>query len=232
MTEIIELFSTDDLKRLQTSTFVEHIHYAHKMQSTSDVALQLASDSQLPTPALILTDVQTAGRGRGANQWWAARGALTFSLILPSQSDSLTLEKRPQISLLAGLAVCHAIEEHMPEIDAAIKWPNDVFIQGRKVAGILAEMPADSRGRVVIGIGVNVNNSLTDAPAELGSIATSIGDTSKNEHCLRDTLTSILVAFERLLGETIAGEIDLAASWQTRCFLTGKQVRIEAGNKR
>jgi BirA family biotin operon repressor/biotin-[acetyl-CoA-carboxylase] ligase len=191
----------------------------------------LLDDGQLRTPALVLTELQTAGRGRGNNQWWARSGALTFSLVLGDHVAQLPTGNWPQVSLLTGLAVCQAIEQLVPELSVSVKWPNDVYIQGRKVCGILVDVPSNAAGRIVVGIGVNVNNSLTDAPDDIRSSAISLLDFAGKHHNLTDMLIQILVEFERLFDQLLAGDIGLAERWRMRCLLTGKRVCISTGNR-
>src|SRR5438034_451345 len=99
-----------------------------------------------------------AGRGRGTNRWWSADGALTFSLVLEAPQERLPMSRWPQVALVAGVAVCEALERMAPRAEMRVKWPNDVYLAGRKICGILSESVPARRDRIVVGIGVNVNN--------------------------------------------------------------------------
>ena len=101
------------------------------MGSTNDEALELLRQDSLELPALVLTESQRAGRGRGGNTWITTEGALTFSLVLDANtSPQLTL-----LSLATGYSISKMIES-CTGLVAEIKWPNDVLLAGKKVAGI------------------------------------------------------------------------------------------------
>ena len=157
--------------QLQGTIFGKHIHNYYKIGSTNTVAMEAAS-ADAPEGSVFLAEQQTAGRGRGANQWHSARsvGIYCSVLLRPAlpPSDVLVL------TLAAGLAVHSAIQEIDSRVVPDLKWPNDVLIGGKKVCGILTEMNAEvTRVRyVVVGIGLNVNQS--SFPADLEAIATSL----------------------------------------------------------
>lgn len=179
--------------------------------STNLTAAELISPLVEKSPAIVLAAEQTAGRGRKGNAWWSAGGALTFSIVLDAEALELPAERRPLLSIAAGAAVRAALAEHSSTQQFAIKWPNDVYADQRKICGILAEQhnTGDQTG-LVIGIGVNVNNSLQEAPAEVRQRAVSLYDL---EHRVFD-LTEILIAILRQLEAAIT-----LAAQQPRRFL-------------
>ena len=123
--------------------------------------------------AVILAESQSEGKGRLGRQWQSPAGVnLHASIIL---RPSIPASSAPHIPLLAGVAAANALARAC-ELDARIKWPNDIFINGRKVAGVLSEMEAEgSRIRfIILGVGVNVNWGKEDIPPELREIATSV----------------------------------------------------------
>jgi len=118
--------------------------------------------------AVAVTDEQTEGRGRLGRRWFSPPGvSLLFSVLL---EPSLEVARFPELSLVAGRAVAEAIAA-VAEVEPTIKPPNDVLVDGRKVAGILAEA---RDGRVVLGIGVNVNVEAEELPADVDTPATSL----------------------------------------------------------
>ena len=158
-------FTTGDLERIVAETFVDRVDYHEETDSTNSRAAQLAAgvvDDR--SCVLVLADHQTAGRGRGTNRWWSTRGGLTFSVLLRPDAIALPTARWPQISLTAGLAVCEAIESVEPELAPQLKWPNDVYLRGRKLSGILVEATDGKQRNVVLGIGLNVHNSAESAP--------------------------------------------------------------------
>ena len=121
-----------------------------------------------PEGAVAVAEEQSEGRGRLGRRWQApGRTSVLVSILLRPNVDSPRL---PELSLLAGGAVAQAIEE-ITGLEPAIKFPNDVLIGGRKVAGILAE---SSDGRVVLGIGVNANQTADQLPADAQTEPTSL----------------------------------------------------------
>jgi BirA family biotin operon repressor/biotin-[acetyl-CoA-carboxylase] ligase len=229
---------------IRAQTFIRHVEIHDSLGSTNDRAAQLARDAKIETPALVLARLQTAGRGRGQNKWWSADGALTFSIALIPSTFGITAAKWPQLSLATAVAVCDALEDELDPLSdssssvaagssdsprLAIKWPNDVMLDGRKVAGILIESPAgdeSAQDRLIIGIGINVNNSWQTAPDELSSRGTSLCDATGRSLSLQEVTLRILGAFETSLGDLATGDQRLTQAWQRRCWLAGKRVRV------
>ena len=212
-----------DLSKIMQETWVEQVHFFDSIDSTNSAALNHAGEVASSQVELFLAESQTAGRGRGANVWWSADGALTFSLLLEQQ---LPAEKLPSASLTVGLAVLKTVEQFAPQADVALKWPNDVFVGGCKIAGILIELPARAAGRIVIGIGLNVNNRLRDAPPEIRTTATSLSDTLPESPPLdrTDVLVACLAWIEDYWKRLAAGDSSLSDQWREYSLLTGRQV--------
>jgi BirA family biotin operon repressor/biotin-[acetyl-CoA-carboxylase] ligase len=137
--------------------------YAERCPSTQRL---LAEDAQEGTVAV--AEEQTEGRGRLGRRWFAAPGtSILCSIVLRPPVET---ERLPELSLVAGAAVAEAIEA-VTRLRPELKFPNDLLIGGRKVCGILAEA---REGRVVLGIGVNVNMTAEQLPAEVDTPATSL----------------------------------------------------------
>lgn len=211
--------------RVRTETFLRHVERHEELASTNDRALELAADGDLPLPAIVLTERQTAGRGRGVNVWRSGPGALAFSLIV-ERPDGLPRERMPVLSLAAGLAVRDAVGAVVPGHAVKVKWPNDVYLDGRKVCGILTEVPPRSPDRAVIGIGLNVNNTLDDAPEEIRRRAVSIIERVGRAVDAGELLVSLLVGLESELAEFAEeGGLPLVR-WSPHCLLSGRQIRL------
>jgi BirA family biotin operon repressor/biotin-[acetyl-CoA-carboxylase] ligase len=141
--------------------------------------------------ATAATDLQTQGRGRLGRAWDAPPGrALLFSVLLHPRPP---MALWPELSLIAGDAVAAALREHAGVV-AALSHPNDVLIEGRKVAGIL---PEAALGRVVLGIGVNVNQKDEELPAETPKPATALRIETGREWPRAPLLAAILLELER-----------------------------------
>jgi BirA family transcriptional regulator, biotin operon repressor / biotin---[acetyl-CoA-carboxylase] ligase len=177
--------------------------------STNERAKELAL-TRAPHGTLVTADEQTAGRGRQGREWTAPpRSAVLMSVVLRELDEMLPLA--------AAVAVAEAVP-----VEAAIKWPNDIWIDGRKVAGILVE-GRPQEGWAVLGVGLNVS---TEAfPAELAESATSLylsgieGDTES-------VLASILRQLDGWLGAPPARVLE---AWRSRDALKGERVRWSGG---
>lgn len=161
----------DILKHLTTSILGRQIICLDSVDSTNSEAKRRAPERSEGT--IILSEEQTAGKGRQGRQWTSPRGkGIWLSLILKPDIDS---QKVPQFTQIAAAAICMALEKK-GIIKIEIKWPNDILVKGRKFCGILTEM--QSRGKtvdhVVLGIGLNVNMNRQDFPEELQHQATSL----------------------------------------------------------
>jgi len=173
----------------------EPVVYFDTVGSTMTEALRLA-EAGCPHGAIVVADEQTAGQGRHGHAWHSERNAgLYVSIVL---RPSLGIDVFPVLTLALGLAAADAIAE-TTGLDCDLRWPNDVMLGDRKVAGILVEL----RGSAAIaGIGVNVNHS--SFPAEIVREATSLRIVSNRMHAREHLLVALLGAVERY-GSILAG---------------------------
>ena len=221
-----------DLQRALASGLVAQVDHHERLGSTSDRGIELATGGDIPLPLLVIADRQTAGRGRGNNQWWSSPGALTFSLVLEAGQPLLPPARRPLVAIVAGLAICEALEQLSPRADWQVKWPNDVFAAGKKVCGILCESVPGWPDRLVMGVGINVNNSVAEAPADLQAAAQAMIDLDGRHRDLTEVLLAVLDRFDlrwrQLLYENFG---PLAAAYNERCLLVGKTVTVLSGSR-
>ncbi len=161
---IAPLLSTNELGR--------KVHSYAELESTNDEAHRLA-EAGAGHGEVVVADLQTKGRGRRGRRWVAPAGkALTLSVIL---RPSIPPARAPELTLAAAVAVCEAARE-MGAHPARIKWPNDVEVRGKKLAGLLTEMLAETERvrHVVLGLGLNVSLTAHDFPDDLRQNATSL----------------------------------------------------------
>ncbi len=214
---------------LRGGTLGEPYLYLVETSSTQDTL----RDGDYPHGAVCVAEHQTAGRGRSGRRWDDEPGAaLLFSVLLrppaAERGDRLQPVVRaaplPQISLVAGLAVAAAIE---PEVGARtlLKWPNDVLVDGRKVAGILLEA---SGGVVVCGIGINVNQEQRELPRAARTPTTSLRIVAGRPLDRGAVLAAVLVALERRYADWLGGGLEvLAGELDARNALRGRRVRVD-----
>ena len=188
--------------------------------STNDEARLLGQAGE-PDGLVLLALHQASGRGRRGTPWFYQPGvSLAFSILVrPPEPKALW----PRLSLAAGLAVAEAIEAC--GLTAGIKWPNDVWIHHRKVAGILVEAAADF---AIVGIGLNVNT--TTFPADIAGIATSLRSETGQDLPCAEVLGSIIRRFALRRGQIGADFDAVLDAVRQRCVLTGKRVSLTTGN--
>ncbi len=221
-----------DVQEICRQTFVRHVEYHDSVPSTNRLAAELLEPLLDAGPSLVLATNQTAGRGRGSNQWWSTSGALTFSIVMDAEATSLPVARRPLLSLLSGLAVRSAVADVVPQRTVSIKWPNDVLIGERKVCGILAEQHlVRQRCGIVIGIGLNVNNSLDPAPMELRQRATSLFDLTGEHQDLTSLLIAILNRLNVLRERVVRQPAAVLAEANAANILHLRRVQLQSGDR-
>lgn len=188
--------------------------------------------SSLPHGAVVFTTRQTAGRGQAGRGWCSDAGVLTASFILDLPDPSIG----PRLALAAGLALCHAIEDELgTDIGCRIKWPNDVYLQDRKLAGLLCEGRFLAGGlRAVVGIGCNCDPQWNDLPPDSaytgGSAPISLRAISDHPPTPRKLLPGIRRYLREAAGLLAAGGFcQLIGELRERHWLRGLAVRLQDG---
>jgi BirA family biotin operon repressor/biotin-[acetyl-CoA-carboxylase] ligase len=195
LTAVPDLLLPEMLEPLIRGTiFAEHIHHYYRAGSTNTLAMEAAA-SGAPEGSVFSAEQQTAGRGRGTNQWHSAEstGIYCSMILRPAlpPADVLVL------SLAAGLAVHSAVREVDSRVVPDLKWPNDLLLGGKKFCGILTEMSAEATRvrHIVVGIGINVNQ--TQLPSSLEPIATSLRMATGTEWSRVELCAALLKSLDR-----------------------------------
>ena len=211
---------------LQTSFFGQEVIFLPTTTSTNSIAKEAAQQG-MQEGTLIITDQQTHGRGRFNRTWWSSPGKdLLFSLIF---RPPLKASQAFRLTLLSSLAVAEGIRQET-SLDALIKWPNDVYIQGKKVSGILSEsgLLNDHLDYVIVGIGINVNSTPSANP-EIQERATSISMELGENFSRLTLLTVILELIESYSRSIQKGDFyPLKQRWDTLSLITHKKVLVDA----
>lgn len=223
-----------DLQKLYaTGLLAGEIDYHPSIGSTNTRALEIGQQGELALPLLVLAEEQTAGRGRGSNRWWMGEGGLAFSLMIDAHAMRIPTSLWPQLSLVSGLAVCEALERIASSGDFSLKWPNDVYASEKKVCGLLIEAVPGKLQRLVIGIGINVNTDMSDAPEEVKQRATAL---RYEAGAIVDKTETLVAVMESLVGrlEDLAREgfDELRKHWERRSLLTGRDIVVQVGESR
>jgi BirA family biotin operon repressor/biotin-[acetyl-CoA-carboxylase] ligase len=193
--------------------------------STNDLALAL-SNTGAPDGTLVVADSQSAGRGRLEGRIWHSPPGtgLYFSLVLRPR---LAPADFPKLTLAAGLALCKALENHA-QCQSGLKWPNDLFLHGKKCGGILTETQAVAgagQTAVVIGIGLNVNTPAEAFAGKLRAKATSLLAETCAAHERGALLAAILAELDLVVDRLEQGDFPgILAEWRQRDIHAGQQV--------
>jgi len=200
------------------------IYHFRNIDSTNLKAVRMAEQGA-KHGTVIHADMQSGGKGRGGRQFMSPPGGLYFSLILKPQ---LTVEKLTLVTLAAGVGICQEIALQT-SLQVELKWPNDLYVQGRKLGGILTETAPVSQGRppeyIVIGIGINVSTDLSRFPSSLRNRVISLYHAGGNQHLSMEVLLSSfsesVISVVKLLESDPA---DVLALWRKRDYLQGMAV--------
>lgn len=213
---------------LATRSLGRHIELHDRLESTNREAVRLGQ-AGVAHGTLVLTDAQTAGRGRMARSWFSPPGINLYgSVVLRTTIDGQRQAGwLSWLPLMAALASAEAIEI-VGSLKVAVKWPNDLLINERKVGGILCESGVSpNRGAFqVIGIGINVNGSTEDFPDELRPLATTIRHETGSLVDRNRLAAQLLIELESCIDEFLSrGSETIALAYERRCVTIGKTVK-------
>jgi BirA family biotin operon repressor/biotin-[acetyl-CoA-carboxylase] ligase len=205
------------------------IHYFDEVGSTQRVAAEMA-EAGAAQGTVVVAESQTAGRGRLGHAWHSPAGLNLYATIVLRPTRPIA--EVPRLSLVAGLAAAEALATVAPGL-VALKWPNDIWLKGRKAGGIIAEAIADAKQRlscVLLGIGLNLNLGLDDLPDELRAKATSVR-IATGRRCDRIAIAAAL--FNRLDSRYMEAEAGgfaaLRPEYERYFALSGKSVTVIEG---
>lgn len=217
----------DQLQNALSDLPLGDVRFFPSIGSTNDEALVWAAQGA-PDLSLVVADEQTAGRGRSGRKWFTPPGAaLAFSLILRPPAAASPLHSRTVG--LAALAVADSLRTR--SLASQIKWPNDILLDGRKVAGILLESVwiGAQVDFAILGIGINVSRSAVPPAAALNFPATSIEESLGAALDRQLLLHDILAALIRWRGKLATDEFMHA--WEERLAFRGQFVQVEEGGR-
>ena len=227
-----DVLHADDLRSLveQNKVIGRDIRVFEKTNSTNDVVERLAHDG-VREGVVVFAETQTQGRGRLGRRWLSpSRRGLWFSLLL---RPPLHPQAATRLTVAAATALVRAIRTQTG-LTPDIKWPNDILLRGRKVAGVLTELSAelDRIKYVILGIGVDVNLSASDFPAELRKSATSLkietGADLQRAELASAILRELDYDYERICQSRFEA---IADEWEEHCSTIGRRVRIQIGTR-
>lgn len=192
MKDLLDLSSIR--QKLNTNIIGKEIRLFEDIDSTNREAMALGA-SGAKEGTVVLAESQTGGKGRLGRTWYSPKGEnLYLSIIL---RPPVPLSEAQLITVVAAISVAETIRK-ATDIRPGVKWPNDIFINRRKVAGILTELASgnDKVNYLVVGIGINLNMEISSAPEEIREIAGSLKDISRREIDRAEFLALLLSEFE------------------------------------
>lgn len=223
-----KLYKHELLGLLNASILGKDIEYREVTGSTNELAKELAEKGAVEG-TIVIAEKQTAGKGRMGRSWYSPDGkGLWFTLIL---RPMISPADAPKLTLVSAVAVAKTLRDL--GIPAGIKWPNDILVDERKIAGILTEMNAeiDKVNYVVVGIGMNVDLSSEALPDDLDSIATSLEQHLQHPHSRLEVLATLINNYDLLYKEFINGQFPrILAAWKEMSVTINRSVRITSFN--
>ena len=225
-----DLLSEAAIVPMLSEALKDHRIIAHKTIDSTNLEAKRIVNEEATFEGVILSEEQTKGRGRLGRVFYSpSESGLYMSLVLKPVAD---LDNATLITTAAAVAVCQAIET-LTGKNPQIKWVNDIFLDGRKVCGILTEgiMDMESRtiGTIILGIGLNFRAPETDFPDEIQSIAGTLFD-SKNALVTRNQMAAEILNRFYVLYPDLASRSYLD-EYRKRCFVLGEQVTFPQGSE-
>lgn len=214
--------------KLDTEIIGRNFIYAEEVDSTNSVLLNKANKFD-KDGTVVLSEKQLQGRGRKDRVWYSNKGLnLTFSILLKNRDFSGS--RINLINFASSLAVAMAIE-NLHQLKIELKWPNDVLINGKKAAGILIESSSSGKKieRVVIGVGINVNQ--TSFQGNYNLPPTSIKEESGNIVEREILLAEVLNIFEEILQWIDEKPQEILKDWKARCRMIGEKISVSEGDE-
>ncbi|MBM7633502.1 biotin--[acetyl-CoA-carboxylase] ligase [Geomicrobium sediminis] len=216
---------------LTSKAFGQSVHYEKVVDSTQRIIKDLHRN-KAAHGTIAVCEQQTNGRGRLNRPWQTEMGQnIMFSTLV---KPDISLQLAPQMTLVASIAVAKTVEAVTGE-QVSIKWPNDIYLNGKKIAGILTEVQAEANcvEMMVIGIGMNVNESKQSIEEnDLSEKATSLSIETNRTYNRRDVLQQLLITFENEYERWLSvGFASMKTEWEERAHLYQKRVTVKNVNR-
>ncbi|MBT4694260.1 MAG: biotin--[acetyl-CoA-carboxylase] ligase, partial [Planctomycetaceae bacterium] len=216
--------------RIEADSCVAEAIVLDECHSTNTAALGRLANQTAKLPSVLVTECQTAGRGRGSHVWFSTGGSLTFSVsydFSPMQQKDV-----PVVALVTGISIAEVLETIVGSVNPEaiqLKWPNDVYLRDKKLGGILIESAATQPTQLVIGIGLNINNSLKTAPADISTTGIAITDATDTTHNLEDLLVLLLNQLDKNFSLLKSKQLDISTLRNSRSMLNHSDISIVIG---
>jgi BirA family biotin operon repressor/biotin-[acetyl-CoA-carboxylase] ligase len=223
------IVASDLADRSGLRTIGRTIVHREEVASTNTLAMELAQQGA-ENGTVVIAESQTGGKGRLGRSWISPRGNLYLSVIL---RPAVPVHKAPLVTLMGAVAVAAALHKHIG-IAAGIKWPNDILVGGRKIAGLLTEMSAepDRIRHIVLGIGVNVNMDLRELPPDVRRASSTVAAAAGKNIDRTGLLRELLAELDRWYQQFLKNEAQVLTAWQERNVTLGNRVAVSGSGSR
>jgi BirA family biotin operon repressor/biotin-[acetyl-CoA-carboxylase] ligase len=217
---------------LKTSFFGEYLYYFSELDSTNNYLKNVAAGGA-PEGTIVLTDYQRSGKGRMGREWQSTAGEnILMSILL---RPKLSIEAVQCITLATSNIVVSAIEKYLKQKKIRhpqfiLKWPNDIYVQHRKMAGILIESSLQDKwiDFLVVGIGINVNQNINELDANIRDAATSLQAETDQTFDREQLIATLINTYEKeYIRLESTGYHGVIPDWKKRCTQIGKRILIE-----
>lgn len=204
--------------------FGSHRIYLLRTDSTNEYMKRILRDREVEFGTVVCTVQQSKGRGRAGRLWESPPGGLWFSILLRQE---MPLQQTAFLSLVFAVAVSRAIN-CFTHLACQVKWPNDIYLDRRKLAGILLETAGDPEdGKLIVGIGINVNTDMDDVSLETGKRAVSMEEFVDTPLQIDDVLEAVLYQMERYYFRYIKeGGDTILSEFKKICLHLGQKVQV------
>jgi BirA family biotin operon repressor/biotin-[acetyl-CoA-carboxylase] ligase len=215
---------------LRTKELGKKVEYYNRLDSTNEEAWELIEEEQENQHGtIVITENQIRGKGRKENSWSMVAGkGLAVSVILDKKYPS---NRSSFISLATGISAVESLKKR--NIECSLKWPNDIYYQERKLGGILCEskIKKDSINKIVVGLGINVNETIEEHPKDLQKTLTTMFSITNHAHQRELIVAEFINSFERQLKKLNDEPNSIIEEWLNHCFHLNKKVSFSNNNK-
>ena len=219
-------------KKIKSKFIGRRIYYFDEIDSTQNYALQISNNTN-ENGAIIIAEKQTHGKGRLNRKWYSPEGGIWLSVIIHPE---LQISDATIIPLAASLALCESIKK-VHKIKTDVKWPNDITIDGKKVAGMLIDtsIQGNKVENLVLGIGINFAVNIQQIEKRLKKSTNFYGVTSlfpeKNSPSKIELLVQFLLELEKVINSLIKGKnAQIIRDWSKHTNMFGKAISVNTGN--
>ena len=211
---------------LKTRWLGRYYHHYEKTASTNTIAYELAEQGA-PTGTVICADAQTSGRGRRGRKWDSPQGGLWFSLLL---RPAISPKEAAALTAVTAVGLCRGLL-YYPGVGAKIKWPNDIYADGKKCGGILSEMKVTENKLDYVVIGVGLDLSSAELEEELRPFAVGIEELYGSDIDRGELLCRLLLGLESAYDQFLNGQSEiLFEEWKEQALDIGREVKIRTVN--